>query len=560
MKKRLVALSLILFCCAAVTRAQLVINEMMQSNVDCTMDDANDFPDSWVELYNTGASAVDLSLYKIGVTPLFSYFGRAFYSFDDRYLLTATLRRDGSSRFADGHRWGWFPSAALAWKITNEKFMKSITAIDNLKLRLGWGSTGNQNVSDYAYMALLASKSTPWGSGVLTANNANPDLKWETTDSYNVGLDLNMFHNRIEFIFDWYYKKTRDLLLQIPLPAYLGSSGNGAASNPWANVGSLRNTGVEMTLNTVNIDKGGFQWRSNFVFSLNRNKVLNLDTESSTIDKTFQVGSDVSTVTRTTVGQPIGQFWGYKVIGRFEKAEDFYYKDANGNVKAVALPEGSSIAKDKTWIGDYIFEDINGDGKINNEDETFIGNPNPDFTFGIGNTFSWKGFDLTIFFSGSYGNDIINYNRRFLEDVRSNSNLLTSAANYAILSVIDPNKPTDDYRNLYVSNASSTLLPRLSASSTNANNRMSDLYVEDGSYIRLQNVSLSYTLPKSLVRKIKLENLKVYMNLQNVFTWTKYNGFDPEVGSMYGDALMTGLDYGRYPSPRIYTFGLNISF
>jgi TonB-linked SusC/RagA family outer membrane protein len=491
---------------------------------------------------------------------LFSYFGRAFYSFDDRYLLTATLRRDGSSRFADGHRWGWFPSAALAWKITNEKFMKSITAIDNLKLRLGWGSTGNQNVSDYAYMALLASKSTPWGSGVLTANNANPDLKWETTDSYNVGLDLNMFHNRIEFIFDWYYKKTRDLLLQIPLPAYLGSSGNGAASNPWANVGSLRNTGVEMTLNTVNIDKGGFQWRSNFVFSLNRNKVLNLDTESSTIDKTFQVGSDVSTVTRTTVGQPIGQFWGYKVIGRFEKAEDFYYKDANGNVKAVDLPEGSSIAKDKTWIGDYIFEDINGDGKINNEDETFIGNPNPDFTFGIGNTFSWKGFDLTIFFSGSYGNDIINYNRRFLEDVRSNSNLLTSAANYAILSVIDPNKPTDDYRNLYVSNASSTLLPRLSASSTNANNRMSDLYVEDGSYIRLQNVSLSYTLPKSLVRKIKLENLKVYMNLQNVFTWTKYNGFDPEVGSMYGDALMTGLDYGRYPSPRIYTFGLNISF
>src|SRR5574344_942767 len=491
---------------------------------------------------------------------LFSYFGRAFYSFDDRYLLTATLRRDGSSRFADGHRWGWFPSAALAWKITNEKFMKSITAIDNLKLRLGWGSTGNQNVSDYAYMALLASKSTPWGSGVLTANNANPDLKWETTDSYNVGLDLNMFHNRIEFIFDWYYKKTRDLLLQIPLPAYLGSSGNGAASNPWANVGSLRNTGVEMTLNTVNIDKGGFQWRSNFVFSLNRNKVLSLDTESSTIDKTFQVGSDVSTVTRTTVGQPIGQFWGYKVIGRFEKAEDFYYKDANGNVKAVALPEGSSIAKDKTWIGDYIFEDINGDGKINNEDETFIGNPNPDFTFGIGNTFTYKGFDLTIFFSGSYGNDIIIYNRRFLEDVRSNSNLLTSAANYAILSVIDPNKPTDDYRNLYVSNASSTLLPRLSASSTNANNRMSDLYVEDGSYIRLQNVSLSYTLPKSLVRKIKLENLKVYMNLQNVFTWTKYNGFDPEVGSMYGDALMTGLDYGRYPSPRIYTFGLNISF
>ena len=492
---------------------------------------------------------------------LFSYFGRAFYSYDDRYLFTATLRRDGSSRFADGHRWGWFPSAALAWKISNESFMKGTSnVINNLKLRLGYGSTGNQNLADWAYMALLSSKSTPWGTGVLTANNANPDLTWETTDSYNIGLDLNMLSNRIEFIFDWYYKKTRNLLLQIPLPAYLGSSGNGAASNPWSNVGSMSNRGVEMTLNTVNIDKAGFQWRSNLVFSLNRNKVIGLDTESSTIDKTFQVGSDVSTVTRTSVGHPIGQFWGYKVIGRFDKAEDFYYKDGNGNVKAVALPEGSSIGKDKTWIGDYIFEDVNNDGVINNQDETNIGNPLPDFTYGIGNTFSWKGFDLTIFFSGSYGNDVINYNRRFLEDVRSNSNLLTSAANYAKLGVIDANLPADDFRNLYVTNAGVTRLPRLSASSTNANNRMSDLYVEDGSYLRLQNISLSYTLPKSIVRKIKLENIKVYMNLQNVYTWTKYDGFDPEVGAMYGDALMTGLDYGRYPSPRIYTFGLNVSF
>lgn len=492
---------------------------------------------------------------------LFSYFGRAFYSYNDRYLLTTTLRRDGSSRFADGHRWGWFPSAALAWKISNEPFMKSTQGvIDNLKLRFGYGSTGNQNLADWAYMALLSSKSTPWGTGVLTANNANPDLKWESTDSYNIGLDLNMFHNRIEFIFDWYYKKTRNLLLQIPLPAYLGSSGNGAASNPWANVGSMRNTGTEMTLNTVNIDKSGFQWRTNLVFSLNRNKVISLDTESSTIDKTFQVGSDVSTVTRTTVGHPVGQFWGYKVIGRFDKSEDFYYKDASGNVKAVAIPEGSSIAKDKTWIGDYIFEDINKDGVINNEDETFIGNPLPKFTYGIGNTFTYKGFDLTIFLSGSYGNDVINYNRRFLEDVRANNNLLTSAANYAKLGVIDNTLPADDYRNLYVINAGSTVLPRLSASSTNANNRMSDLYIEDGSYIRLQNISLAYTLPKNIVHKMKIENVKVYMNLQNVYTWTKYDGFDPEVGAMYGDALMTGLDYGRYPSPRIYTFGLNISF
>lgn len=491
---------------------------------------------------------------------IFSYFGRAFYSYDDRYLVTATLRRDGSSRFAKGNRWGWFPSAALAWRVSNEKFMaKTSNVISNLKLRLGWGSTGNQNVSDWAYMAMLSSKSTPWGTGVLNGNTPNPDLKWETTTSWNVGFDLSLFRNRIEFIFDWYYKKTDDLLLQLPLPAYIGSYGQGAASNPWGNVGSMSNQGVEMTLNTVNIDKGGFQWRSSFTFSLNRNKVISLDTESASIDKTFQIGSDVLTVTRTVEGKPVGQLYGYKVIGRFDKAEDFYYKDANGVVKPVAIPEGSTISESGTWIGDYIFADINGDGVINNQDCTFIGDPQPDFTYGIGNTFSWKGFDLSIFFNGSYGNDILNLTGRELSDVRVNSNLLKECAGYAKLGVIDPNLPDDDFRNLYVTNPGSRL-PRLSASTTNANNRVSDRYVEDGSYIRLQNISLSYTLPKSLVTKLKLQNVKVYMNLQNVYTWTNYSGYDPEVGAMYGDALMTGVDYGRYPSPRIYTFGLNISF
>lgn len=491
---------------------------------------------------------------------IFSYFGRAFYSYDDRYLITATLRRDGSSRFARGNRWGWFPSAALAWRVSNEKFMaKTSNVINNLKLRLGWGSTGNQNVSDWAYMALLSSKTTPWGTGVLTGNTPNPELKWETTTSWNVGFDLNLFQNRIEFIFDWYYKNTDDLLLQLPLPSYVGSYGNGAASNPWQNVGAMRNTGIEMTLNTVNIDKGGFQWRTSLTFSMNRNKVTRLDTESASIDKTFQIGSETNTVTRTVVGKPVGQLYGYKVIGRFDSAEDFYYKDAQGAIHQVAIPEGNTISENSTWIGDYIFEDINNDGVINAEDCTFIGDPQPDFTYGIGNTFSYKGFDLTIFFNGSYGNDILNLTKRRIGDVRSNSNLLASAANYAQIGVIDPNLPDDDFRNLYVTNPN-THLPRISASQTNANNRVSDLWVEDGSYIRLQNISLSYTFPKSIVNKLKLQNLKVYMNLQNVYTWTNYSGYDPEVGSLYGDALMTGIDYGRYPSPRIYTFGLNISF
>lgn len=496
-------------------------------------------------------------------TALFSYFGRAFYSFDDRYLVTATLRRDGSSQFASGHRWGWFPSAALAWRVSNESFLRDNKTVSNLKLRLGWGATGNQNVEYGAYTALLSTYATTWGNGVLNANNANPDLKWETTYSTNIGFDLSMFNNRVELVADWYYKKTKDLLLKIDLPAFLGSGGGsnyGVASNPWGNIGSLRNTGIELTLNTHNIVKKDFQWSSNVVFSLNRNKVTSLDTATGTLPKTLQIGSETATVTNTVVGQPIGQFWGWKVIGRFDDPTDFYYKDADGNVKAVAIPEGSTISESGTWLGDYIYEDLNGDGVINNDDATFIGNPEPKFTWGFGNTFSYKGFDLSIQFSGSVGNKILNYNRRTLEVSGATSNLLTTVMDYARVEKIDPNGP-DDYRNYHVTNASETIQPRLyTESGLNKNNRVSDAFVEDGSYIRLQNISLSYTFPRKWIQKLYLTNAKIYMNLQNVYTWTKYKGYDPEVGSLWGNALMNGIDYGRYPSPRIYTFGLNVTF
>jgi len=495
---------------------------------------------------------------------LFSYFGRLFYNYDERYLLTATLRRDGSSKFADGHRWGWFPSAAFAWRISNEEFLRDNPVLSNLKLRLGWGATGNQNVENWAYMAMLSTYSTDWGTGVMNSNNANPDLKWETTYQTNIGIDISLWHNRIEFIADWYYKKTKDLLLKSDLPAFLGSGAGstekyGMATNPWINVGSLRNTGFEFTLNTVNIDKGDFQWRTNAVLTLNRNKVLSLDTETGTLPQTLQVGSETATVTNSVVGQPIGQFWGYKVIGRFDSPEDFYYKDADGNVHQVAIPEGKTISDGGVWLGDYIFADLNGDGVINNDDQTFIGNPEPKFTFGFGNTFSWKGFDLSIQFSGSYGNDVLNYNRRFLEITGSTSNQLKTVLDYAVVAKIDENGP-DDYRNYHVVNTNTTL-PRLyTSSSANNNNRVSDAYIEDGSYIRLQNVSLSYTFPKKWLKNTFVSNLKLYCNIQNLFTITKYDGYDPEVGSLWGNALMNGIDYGRYPSPRIYTFGLNVSF
>ena len=537
--------------------------EMSHNHYETQVTSANGFPSNSATDPSAGSNDSSSPVGYQDNSSIFSYFGRAFYSYDDRYMATFTLRRDGSSMFADGHRWGWFPSAALAWRVSGEKFMQNVKWINNLKLRAGWGETGNQNVRQWAYMALLTTYNTPWGVGVLNGNNANPDLKWETTKSWNLGFDLSVLNNRIDIVFDWYYKKTNDLLMELDLPAFLGSGGGsnyGTAANPWGNVGSLRNTGIEFTINSININKKNFQWSSNFVFSLNRNKVLSLDTETGTLPQTFQVGSETATVTNTVVGQPMAQFWGYKVIGRFDKPEDFYYKDAQGNVKQVALPTGCSIGKSGSWLGDYRFADLNGDGAIDNNDQTFIGNPEPKFTFGFGNSLSWKGWDFSFQFTGSYGNKVLNYNRRQLEITGSTSNLLTSVLNYARVEKIDPNGP-DDYRNYWVTNASSTTMPRLYTESySNGNNRVSDAFVEDGSYIRLQNVSLSYTFPKKWIEHLYLSNVKLYMNIQNLFTITKYDGYDPEVGSLYGDALKNGIDYNRYPSPRIYTFGINVSF
>lgn len=494
-----------------------------------------------------------------GEHAILSYFGRAFYSYDDRYLLTATLRYDGSSNFARNNRWGLFPSAAFAWRISNEPFFPTDGAVNHLQLRLGWGAVGNQNVADrFAYTATMRPVTTTWGTGQLSGNMANPELQWETTYSSNVGLDLNLFQNRIEFMGNLYYRRTQNLLLRVPLPAYLGSTGQGSTTPPWANVGSLENKGIEITGNTVNIDRGDWMWRSNIVFSLNRSKVLSMDTETSFIDRRIQEGSDITIVTRTAVGQPIGQFYGYRVIGRFDQPIDFYYRDAQGQVREVPRPEGLEITETGVWTGDYIFKDVNDDGIINEMDRTFVGNPEPSFTFGFGNTLSFKGFDLAVYLTGVYGNDVLNYQRRWTENPSVNHNILRSALEYARLELIDPNGP-NDFRNLRVSNTG-TNMHRLSASQSNANNRMSDRFIEDGSFLRIQNVSLSYNLPNRLINRFGLENMRVYANLQNLYTFTKYSGYDPEVGAINQDALMSGIDNARYPSPRIYTMGINVTF
>lgn len=498
-----------------------------------------------------------------GASSILSEFGRLFYSFDDRYLLTTTLRRDRSSKFAPQNRTGWFPSAAFAWKLSSEEFLKDHVAISDLKLRLGWGLVGNQNIPDnYAYLATYRTSTTNWGTGLIAQNTPNENLKWESTSSSNLGVDLSLWQDRVNMTLDLYHKKTENLLLQASLPSYVGTSGAGASSRPWVNLGSLENRGIELSLSTLNLEKQDFSWRSNFVFTLNRNKVLSINTQTGTDERYLVDGSDRQLINKTIVGQPIGQFYGYEVVGRFEQATDFYYRDANGDVRRIPvmfdlpIDEASGL-----WIGDYIYRDVNGDGVINENDRTFIGNPEPRFTFGFGNTFNYKNWDLTVFLMGSVGNDVINYSRRTLENPRRNiSNLYTRALDYARLELIDPNGP-NDFRNVRIAGGAPDM-SRLSVGqqSSDYNHVLSNRFIEDGSFLRIQNLALSYRLPKTLLDRINIQEARVYVNLHNVYTFTKYSGYDPEIGISYSSGeQLNGVDHGRYPTPRMYTMGINLS-
>ncbi len=487
-----------------------------------------------------------------------SYYGRLNYNFDNRYLFTATLRADGSSAFGPDNRWGWFPSVALAWRMKNESFLKKVDWLSDAKLRLGWGLVGNQNAGNYAYGSTMTTWATAWGSGFAPGNFANSKLKWEETHSYNIGLDLAMFNNRVEFIFDAYLKNTDNLLMQAALPAYI----SGVIASPWVNTGEMRNKGFEFTLNTVNISNRDLTWTSGLTFSLNRNKVLKLYTESTGIQG--KIGNDVFTY--TTVGNPVAQFYGYKVIGMFEKESDFYKKDANGdfildasgNRQFVAIPENKEIKYGTgVWYGDYIYEDLNEDGVIDEKDRTYIGNPEPKFSFGFNNTITWKGFDFNLFLTGSVGNDGYNYLLQEQSDPANRWSTLASVCDFTKVGLIDPDgERTLD--NMYVTNPGASTY-RIDQAASNQNSRTSNVYVEDASYLRIKNLSLGYTLPASFTRKFSVESLRVYCNIQNLYTFTKYKGYDPEIGAYNQQVLLRGIDYARYPSQRMFTFGLNLS-
>lgn len=497
-----------------------------------------------------------------------SYYGRLNYNLLERYLITATFRADGSSKFAKGHRWGTFPSAAIAWRISQEPFMKKLTWISNAKLRLGWGLVGNQNAADYAYGVRMKNVTTATGTAYIPANYANPNLTWESTQAWNVGLDLSFLNNRIEFIVDAYLKNTDDLLLEAILPNFLKSD-NGMAA-PWENSGSMQNKGIEFTLNTVNITQKKFQWRTGLTISFNRNKLKSLNSDSGALFGT--ISTDV--LTKSDIGGAVGRFFGYNVIGMFTCEDDFYQKnklgefvlDENGSRVPIARPvidgttELQPIQPDRIWVGDYIFEDVNKDGMITEADRRYIGNPNPNFTFGLNNVITWKDFELSFFFNGSVGNDAYNYIRQAFTNPGSWGNRMKDVFSYARIGLHDAEGSTTDISNVYITNAGAAKVQRVNQYDANKNNRPSSRFIEDASYIRLKTLSLAWNVPKPWLKKMSLEWMQLYVNAQNLFTITNYKGYDPELGSIGQSVIRQGIDNYRYPSQRIFNVGMKVSF
>lgn len=501
-----------------------------------------------------------------GSAAMASFFTRETVNFADRYLLTYTYRFDGSSNFGPENRWAGFHSVAGAWRFSNEAFFEGIKSVINSgKLRLGWGQTGNSSIGAYAWGASISLMPSALGAGYRPANIPNTAIRWEKQEQYNLGLDLSLWDNALNLTVDAYYKISDDMLMSMQLPSYMGTQGNGssALAAPKGNYGSIENKGLEITIDAHPISTRDFNWNTNFQISFNRNKLLSLTgTENASL---IGYGQWDDVVCISEIGKPLYNFYGYVVEGVYKDIADI-----ENSPKGPKYPSDGVFNRANTvWPGDLKFKDLNHDNLITDADRTDIGSPLPKFTFGWTNTFSYKNFDLSIFLNGSYGNKVLNYNAMVLGGMKSLwTNQLRSVSDRAILTQIDPEKSYEgendwlyDVTNVKVSNPD-TKTPRLTPDDPNDNDRMSDRWVEDGSYLRIKNITLGYNLPKSLLNAMKIENIRIYANIQNLYTFTKYSGYDPEVGASTQDStgLSFGVDNGRYPSPTMYSFGLNITF
>ena len=495
---------------------------------------------------------------------MLSFFGRASYTYDNRYLLTATMRADGSSKFAKGNKWGYFPSASAAWRISQERFFQEsniINVINNLKLRVGYGVTGNNGIGDNLYTTAVTLGVYPMGNNeqnpsmALSAELGNPKLKWETLHATNVGLDLGMFNNRLSIGVDWYNNQISDMLLSCTIPSTLGYT------KQMQNVGKMRNRGWEISLNTVNITNRNFQWTTSLNLSFNRSKVMSLNNDLEY--KTFSAGSSLEgqVTYYAVVGQGLGDMYGYKYEGLYTTDDFIDNGDGTFTLKdGVVKPFGGTAMP-----GDMKFAADNDDPENPQFTKQMqkIGYGTPNCVGGFGNQFTFKGFDLNIFMNFSIGNDIYNATSQALSPYGPFQNTLKDfGENYYRL--IDP-----------VTGRQATTLARLKELNPDENSRVwsltganseniiypSSYFVEDGSYLRISQITFGYTFPSKWMKKAHISNLRLYFTANNVYTFTNYSGYDPNVSSSNDDVICTpGFDSRSYPASRSYVVGLNLSF
>lgn len=453
-----------------------------------------------------------------------SFYGRLNYNFSDRFLLNFTARYDGASQFSEGNKWAFFPSGALSWNVSNEPFWNS-ELISNLKLRVSYGETGNQAIGPYASLARISPSYFVLNGGVANTVRptaiANKDLSWETTSQFNLGTDIQLFNGRIEVIAEYYEKKTRDLLFDVPVPSFSGYS------NRLANIGRIGSKGFEFLINSRNLT-GAFSWSTSFNLTINRSEVLSLP-DGNDIIYAGAPGYLINGQLQHAVlreGQPIGVFYGFIYDGVYQEGDDF-------------IPGGGF----ETSPGGEKFRDLNNDGVLNNSDRTIIGDPNPDAVWGITNDFSYGDFDLNIFFQAAQGGEIINFTKMELDRLSGNSNA------------------TIDALNRWTPSNTDTDVPKATAGRVS---KVSTRFIEDGSYIRLKNISLGYNLSRAVCDQLKVSSARFYISGQNIWTLTDYSGVDPEVAyKSTGDTnsnINLGLDYGSYPTTKSVTLGLNVRF
>lgn len=494
-----------------------------------------------------------------------SYLGRLNYNYDNRYLLTATYRRDGSPNFGADKRWGDFPSVSAAWRLSREKFFQ-VPAISDLKLRYEYGFTGNQGSSSSAVYASMNNYPTGLGSGVtgfLPATFTNPLFQWEETKTSNFGLNLGVLNNRFTVEADYYVKKTSNLILPANLPWYMGTNGVGSVGAPLVNAGALHTNGWNLTFNTTNIANKDFRWESNLNLSHFKTNVEQLYQSSQFISRTSWWMNNWTQ--RSYVGKQPWLMMGYQEEGLFQSVAE---------IQKSALPvktDGSKVDIDPQtgiWVGDVKYKDINGDGVITEKDLTTIGNPWPRLTGGFTNTFSYKGVELSILITGTYGNDVYNY----IAAEASNPNNINLSRNLLVKSMDYAKLTTDAGGNVVLANPD-TRVPRISSSAVSTDNnfgKITDRFLEDGSYLRLKNISLSYSLPAGLLGYTKVvKGLRATLGVQNILTLTHYSGYDPEVGAYVGQGAQggerdnnqaVGIDFGRYPITPMYNVAVSVNF